>query len=32
MNDCLSCDGRIMGWCAYCSNYPSTEPPEEDEP
>lgn len=22
MSDCLSCDGRTMGWCAYCANYP----------
>ena len=25
MEDCLSCDGRIMGWCANCVNYPPTE-------
>ena len=31
MEDCLSCDGRIMGWCAYCANYPPTEQEEGDE-
>lgn len=29
MNDCLSCDGRIMGWCPFCVNYPPTNYAEE---
>ena len=31
MSDCLSCDGRVMGWCPFCANYPPTEQAKEGE-